>query len=152
NANHVVAGFFDGPLAPNSCDVTISGTGIINLAGGPQGLDAHNASDGSKAFIRINVPITGEGQLFPEDNGQSFLNASNSYTGGTTLGYDDANGPNAFSGIVNFNNGNAFGTGTITLWKWGNTGTLSASGTAAMTVPNNVTLSNPVTNTISGTT
>lgn len=152
NSDHVVAGFFDGPRAPNSCDVTIAGSGTITLANGPQGLDAHNASDGSLAFIRINVPITGEGQLYPEDNGQSFLNASNSYTGGTTLGYHDASSTNAFNGILNFNNGNAFGTGTITLWKWGNNGALVASGTAAMTVPNNVTLANPVTNNFVGTT
>ena len=150
NSDHVVAGFFDGPLAPNSCDVTISGSGTIDLASGPQGLDAHNASDGSKAFIRINVPITGEGQLFPEDNGQSFLNASNSYTGGTTLGYDDANGPNAFDGTVNFNNGSAFGTGTITLWKYGTGGALALTGSAAVTVPNAVAVTTATTNNFVG--
>src|SRR5205823_4174125 len=113
NANHIVAGFFDGPLAPNSCDVTISGSGTIQLASGPQGLDAKNASDGSLAFIRINVPIFGDGVLYPEGNGQSFLNATNGFSGGTILGFSS----NPFSGTVNFNNGYAFGTGPITLWN-----------------------------------
>ncbi len=73
NSSHVVAGFFDGALAPNACDVTIQGSGIINLASGPQALDAHNASDGSFAYLRINCVIAGNGQLYPEGNGQSFL-------------------------------------------------------------------------------
>src|SRR5437868_4938696 len=54
NSSHVVAGFFDGPLTPNSCDITIQGSGIINLASGPQALDSLNASDGSLGLLRIN--------------------------------------------------------------------------------------------------
>jgi autotransporter-associated beta strand protein len=148
NANHVVAGFFDGPLTPNSCDVTIQGSGTVQLANGPQGMDSINASDGSLGLLRIHVNISGDGQLFPEGNGQSFLHGTNSYTGGTTLGYTTVN----FSGTVNFNNGFAFGTGPITLWNHGNNGTLNLEGTAAATVTNPVSVTTAVTNNIIGNT
>jgi autotransporter-associated beta strand protein len=146
NADHVVAGFFDGPLTPNSCDVTITGSGTIQLASGAQGLDAHNASDGSLGLMRINVPIFGDGVMYPEGNGQSFLNATNGYTGGTILGYSS----NPFSGIVNFNNGYAFGTGPITLWNKGTGGALVYTGAGAATVTNDVIVQTATTNNIVG--
>lgn len=142
NSSHVVAGFFDGPLTPNSCDVTIQGSGTITLASGPQGLDSLNASDGSLGLLRINVNIAGDGQLYPEGNGQSFLHGTNSYTGGTTLGYSTVN----FSGKVNFNNGFAFGTGPITLWNHGNNGSLVLEGTDPVTVTNDFIASAGATN------
>jgi autotransporter-associated beta strand protein len=146
NSSHVVAGFFDGPLAPNSCDVTIQGSGTINLASGAQGLDAHNASDGSLALLRINCPIAGDGVLYPEGNGQSFLHGTNTFSGGMTLGYSS----NPFNGIVNFNNGSAFGTGPITLWDKGNGGALVLEGTAAVTVTNAVNVTAATTNNFVG--
>jgi autotransporter-associated beta strand protein len=146
NANHIVAGFFDGPLTPNSCDVTIAGSGIIQLASGPQGLDPHNSSDGSLGRIRINVPVFGDGVLYPESNGESFLNATNGYTGGTILGYSS----NPFNGIVYFNNGSAFGTGPITLWNKGNGGWLVYNGSGAATVTNDVIVLATTTNNIVG--
>ncbi len=109
NADHVVAGFFNGALVPNACDVTITGSGVITLASGAQGFDAHNASDGSLAFIRINNEIAGDGQAVPEDNGQIFFNGTNSYSGGTQLGYFG----NAFTGLLNINNDLSLGTGDI---------------------------------------
>ncbi|HYV27762.1 MAG TPA: GH25 family lysozyme, partial [Candidatus Eisenbacteria bacterium] len=148
NANHIVAGFFDGALAPNSCDVTIQGSGTIQLASGAQALDSHNASDGSLGLLRINVNISGDGQLFPESNGQSFLHGTNSYSGGTTLGYTSI----AFSGILNFNNPFAFGTGPITNWSHGNNGTVALEGTAAVTVTNPVYVTTACTNNYIGNT
>ena len=144
NAGHVVAGFFDGALAPNSCDVTINGSGIIDLADGAQALDAHNSSDGSLAYLRINCIIAGGGQLVPEGNGQSFLHGANTFTGGTALGYSTV----PFSGIVNFNNGSAFGSGTLTFTPYGNGGALVLEGSSAVTVPNDVSVSGATTNNI----
>ena len=148
NANHIVAGFFDGALAPNSCDITIQGAGTINLASGPQALDAANSSDGSLALLRINVAIAGDGQLFPEGNGQSYLHGTNTYTGGTELGFSTV----PFSGTVNFNNGSAFGSGTITLWTHGTGGQLVLEGASAVTVPNDVAVASATTNNIVGNT
>ena len=139
-------GFFDGGLSPNACDVTITGSGIINLASGPQALDAHNASDGSLAYLRINCAIAGNGQLYPEGNGQSFLHGTNTFTGGTTLGYPGV----PFSGTVNFNNGSAFGTGPITLTNTGTGGALVLEGTSAVTVTNPVSVTSATTNNIVG--
>jgi autotransporter-associated beta strand protein len=146
NSSHVVAGFFDGALTPNSCDVTITGSGIIDLASGPQALDADNSSDGSLALLRINCVIAGNGQLYPEGNGQSFLHGANTFTGGTTLGYPGV----PFSGTVNFNNGSAFGTGPIALTNTGTGGALVLEGTAAVTVTNPVTVGSATTNNIVG--
>jgi autotransporter-associated beta strand protein len=147
NSSHVVAGFFDGALAPNSCDITIQGPGIINLASGPQALDSvNNASDGSAGLLRINCTIAGDGKLYPEGNGQSFLHGTNSYTGGTQLGYSTV----SFSGTVNFNNPYAFGTGPITLWNKGTGGALVLEGTAPVTITNAVSVASGTTNNIVG--
>ena len=134
NSSHVVAGFFDGGLTPGGCDVTITGPGIINLASGPQALDARN--NGANAYLRINCVIAGNGVLYPEGNGQSYLDGANTFTGGTILGYPGV----PFSGTVNFNNGSAFGVGTITLSSDGTGGTLALEGTSAVTVTNPVTV------------
>ena len=146
NSSHVVAGFFDGGLSPKACDVTITGSGIIDLATGPQALDSQNGSDGSSAYLRINCTIAGNGQLYPEGNGQSFLNGTNTFTGGTTLGYPAV----PFSGTVNFNNGSAFGTGPIALTNTGTGGALVLEGTAAVTVTNPVSVGSATTNNIVG--
>jgi autotransporter-associated beta strand protein len=126
NANHNVAGIFDGPLNPNSCDVTIAGTGHLVLSGA-QGFNIINASDGSLGIVRINVPIVDgnyvsgatTGQIVAQGNGQIFLNAANTYsggnlgigTGGTLLGYASS----SWNGVVNFNNNQSFGSGSIAL-------------------------------------
>jgi autotransporter-associated beta strand protein len=126
NADHNIAGVFDGPLTPNSADVTITGTGHWVLSNA-QGFDTLNSSDGSLGIVRINVPIVDgnyiagstTGQVVAEGNGQLFLNAANTYsggnfgigTGGTLLGYASS----GWSGIVNFNNNQSFGSGSIAL-------------------------------------
>ena len=146
NSSHTVAGFFDGPLTPNACDVTITGTGTINLASGPQGLDANNSSDGASAIMRIYVNIAGAGVMYPEGNGVTYLHGSNTFSGGVTLGFTNNN----FTGTVNFNNGNAFGTGAITLWSHGNGGDLKLEGSSAVTVPNDFIIASATTNDIWG--
>ncbi|PWU14959.1 MAG: hypothetical protein C5B50_16295 [Verrucomicrobia bacterium] len=146
NSGHVVAGFFDGALAPNSCDITIQGSGTIDLASGAQALDSIKASDGSVGQLRINVAIAGAGQLFPEGNANSYLHGTNSYSGGTQLGYSTV----SFSGIVYFNNPYAFGTGQITLWNHGNGGALVLEGTSAVTLTNPVSVASGCTNNIVG--
>ena len=145
NSSHVVAGFFDGALTPGGCDVTITGSGIIDLASGAQALDTRNHS-GANAYLRINCVIAGSGQLYPEGDGQSYLHGANTYTGGTTLGYPGV----PFSGTVNFNNGSAFGVGTITLSSDGNGSSLALEGSSAVTVTNPVTLASTTTNNIVG--
>ncbi len=146
NSGHVVAGFFDGGLSPKACNVTITGAGAILLTSGAQAFDAQNGSDGSSAILTISNSIGGTGQLVPEGNGQSYLNGSNTYTGGTALGYTGV----PFSGTVNFNNGSAFGTGTLTLQGLGTGGALVAEGTAAITITNAVTVATGTTNNIVG--
>ncbi|MGZ4972119.1 MAG: TIGR02597 family protein, partial [Limisphaerales bacterium] len=146
NSSHTVAGFFDGPLTPNACDVTITGTGTINLASGPQGLDANNSSDGASAIMRIYVNIAGSGVMYPEGNGVTYLHGSNTFSGGVTLGFTNNN----FTGTVYFNNGNAFGTGPITLWSHGNGGDLKLEGSSAVTMSNDFTIASATTNDIWG--
>ena len=148
NSSHVVAGIFDGNFAPNSCAVTITGSGVITLADGPQGIYAYNASDGSLASITINNVIAGSGQVVAEGAGQIYLNGVNTYSGGTQLGFSATQ---AFNGIVNFNNSSSFGPGVITLTTNGNGGALVAEGTSAITIPNNFTLANSTTNNFVGT-
>jgi uncharacterized protein (TIGR02597 family) len=151
NSSHTVAGFFDGPLSPNACDVTINGIGTVNLASGAQGLDAKNASDGSQAIMRINVNIAGSGQMFPEGNGTTYLHGSNTFSGGFKLGYADPTaGTNVFTGTIYFNNGNAFGTGALSFWKHGTGTSLILEGTSAVTVSNAVTVATATTNNLVG--
>ncbi len=147
NANHVVAGFFDGGLNnPKACNVTITGAGVIGLASGAQAMDSKNGSDGSTAFLTISNTIAGDGQAVPEGNGQIFLYGTNTYSGGTALGFSSV----PFSGIVNFNNDSSFGTGGITLQSVGTGGALVASGAAAINITNSVTVASATTNNFVG--
>lgn len=122
------AGIFNGALNPGPCTVTISGTGSLSLASGLQGFDTYNSSIGN---TKINVPITGSGIVCPENSGQLFLNATNTYTGGTTLGFSGG----SFGGLVNFNNASSFGTGTITISNCLG-GALVAEGSSAISIAN----------------
>jgi autotransporter-associated beta strand protein len=128
------AGLFNGSQNPGPCDVTITsttGNGSLNLASGAQAFSTLNSSLG---FTRINVPITGAGQIVLESSGQTFLNATNTYTGGTSLGFSSAR----WSGIVNFNNPYAFGPGPITMVA-NSGGALVVSGTNPITITNSFT-------------
>ncbi len=146
NSNHTFAGIFDGPLNPNSCNVTINGNGVLTLAGGPQGFYMVTAVDGSLADITISNVIAGGGQVVPEGYGQLYLNGTNTFAGGTQLGYTGV----PFSGILNFNNNSSFGTGTITLSTLGNGAALVAEGASAITISNPVTVAGATTNNFVG--
>jgi hypothetical protein len=103
---------------------------------GSGGLEVVSGTDGflgsSSANVTITAPIKGAGQINPSNGGNLFLNASNSYTGGTLF--------NSSSTLVHFNNGNAFGTGAITITEAsGSVAPLLASGGATLTVPNDFT-------------
>ena len=125
------AGIFNGPEDPGPCTVTITGSGSLNLASGIQGFDTHNSAVG---FTHINVPITGSGNVCPQNSGQLYLDAVNTYSGGTALGYSGS----PFNGLVNFNNGSSFGSGPITLSNCAG-GALVCDVTTAVTIPNAVT-------------
>ncbi|HZM01730.1 MAG TPA: MBG domain-containing protein, partial [Candidatus Saccharimonadales bacterium] len=136
NGNHTVAGFFIGPLTPNSCNVTISGTGIITFPTAAfNGIDLVNASDGSLALLTSSVVIAGtsSAQICAEGNGQLYLNAANTWGGGSYLGFSGA----SFNGIWNFNNSASFGTGGIYFSNLTG-GALVVEGNSAITITNPV--------------
>ena len=156
NANHEIAGVFDGSLTPNSSQVTINGTGLWQIANA-QGFSTHDASDGSLASVIINVPIVDgsydsatTGQIVTEGtSGQLYLNAANTYSGGnfgkgiggTLLGVSSVN----WAATVNFNNNQSFGTGSIVLMRGTSTsfGTLAAEN-AGINIHNNLDFSQAV--------
>ncbi len=127
NTTQTVAGIFNG-LAASTGTVTISGSGAINTPVGQQPF--YTASPGATI---INVPIAGAAQMVIEGNGQLYLNATNSYTGGTQLGIASA----PFTGTANISNAASFATGRITMFSSG--GTIALQGSAAVTLPNPVT-------------
>src|SRR6201999_2775496 len=109
NSNHTVAALYDGSLSPNSCEVTVYGSGVMTL---PSGLDVfaiHNASDGSLGVVTISNTIAGPGVLNLTGEGQLYLHGSNTWTGGTSLG----NSQRAWEGTLYFDTANAFGLGSI---------------------------------------
>lgn len=134
--NHTVAGIFNGPLTPKSCYLTLSGAGSITLPAGTgiQGFDTAGSTLGETI---IDVPILGASTvtLVVEGGGQLFLNGSNTYTGGTDIGYSGTSG----TGIVNFNNGSAFGTGPI-IFSNCTLGAFAVEGSAAITIPNSLSV------------
>jgi autotransporter-associated beta strand protein len=127
STTQTVAGIFNG-LTPSIGTVTINGSGAINMPSGVQPF--FTASPGSTI---INVPITGAGQMFVGQNGQLYLDATNSYLGGTQLGVNTT----PFTGTVFVNNNASFGTGRITMFSSG--GTIALQGIAAVTLANPVT-------------
>jgi autotransporter-associated beta strand protein len=127
NTTQNVAGIFNG-LTTSIGTVTINGSGAINIVPGQQGF--YTASPGSTI---INVPIGGTGQMIVEQNGQLYLDASNTFSGGTQLGIAST----SFAGTVFINNNASFGTGRITMFSSG--GTISLQGITAVTLPNPIT-------------
>lgn len=143
--SHTVAGFFNGGYSgTKGGNVTITGGGIISMAAGAQGIDNPNSYD----QLNFSNVIAGTGQVVPEGSGSLYLNAANTYSGGTQLGYSG----NPFSGTLYFNNGSAFGSGLITLSSVGNLSALVLQGSSAATVPNSITVSSATTNNIAGNT
>ena len=137
NANHTVAGFFDGVLNPNSCIVTINGAGTMTMAANNlNGFGFYDSSDASLGKLIVDVPIAGTttAGVCPEYNGEVFLNAVNTYSGGTYLGYNSL----SFGAAVwHFNNNAAFGTGPLII--------LNTTGGALVTETSGLTITNAVT-------
>ncbi|MGZ4972458.1 MAG: PA14 domain-containing protein, partial [Limisphaerales bacterium] len=139
NSLHTVAGIFNSGLTGvGVCNVTIAGPGSIFIPGTSTTAQGFSAATG--AFTKINVPMSGASIVTLEGAGQVFLNATNTYTGGTMLGYSTTT---PFSGILNYLNGSSFGTGAIIV---SNTSTaicgLVAEGTTAVTITNKITWAN----------
>jgi autotransporter-associated beta strand protein len=141
-SNHTVAGFFDGPLAPGPCQVTVTGPGIVTLQ--PANLNGFAVSSDAApeyGYLTLNVVLAGGSTagVCPEDNaGQTFLNAANTYSGGTYLGYS---GDAYSSSIINFNNAASFGTSNIYFLNCTG-GALVAEGSSAITITNQVVVYN----------
>lgn len=152
DSNHEIAGVFDGPLTPDPCTVTITGTGDWQLANA-QGFDVTTDGASDPGSVTIDVPIVDgsyasatTGQLVAEGSGVISLNAANTYSGGnfgigmggTLLGYSSAN----WYGTINFNNNQSFGTGSIVAIRGISTayGTLAAE-TTGITIANNLDFS-----------
>ncbi|HZV36179.1 MAG TPA: autotransporter-associated beta strand repeat-containing protein [Verrucomicrobiae bacterium] len=121
------AGIFNGSLTPPGCFLTLSGSGSIWLASGEDAFDT-SGSDGGTTTIA--VPLTGPGTVTLEGGDPQYFNATNTYSGGTELGFSTL----SFRSTLNFNNGSAFGTGSIKMVN-GSCG-LAVEGSAAVTVPN----------------
>jgi len=137
NANHTVAGFFNGPLTPDPCNAHVSGTGTMTM--GPANLNGFDVTEDPTTdygYITINNVIAGASTagICPQATGQIFLNGANTYSGGTFLGYTGSH----WDGIVNFNSSASFGTGAIFLSGISPAllALLVAEGSAAITIPN----------------
>jgi fibronectin-binding autotransporter adhesin len=143
NANHTVAGIFDGSIVPNTpAEVTINGTGIMTMfAGNLNGFNLQNGTGGTPlAVVTINVPIAGGATagICAENSGQLYLNGANTYTGGTYLGYSGS----AFgSGIWYFNSPASFGTGPIYFLNCAG-GAFVEEGTSPITITNSLIMWN----------
>src|SRR4051812_38236722 len=97
------AGIFDG--LTSSVGVTnliLGGSSSLNLNSGVQGFSTGNANWNTL----IRIPITGTGGLQNQGSGSLWLSGNNTYTGGSSFGTGSG---------LNINNGNAFGTGPITV-------------------------------------
>ena len=125
-----IAGIFNGALTPPGVFVTISGAGSLTLASGADAFDT-GGSDGGTTTIA--VPMTGPGQVALEGKAQIFFNATNTYSGGTLFGFP---GVATFTSIVNFNNGNAFGTGPIQMSSAGGGCAMFLEGASPVTITN----------------
>jgi fibronectin-binding autotransporter adhesin len=143
SGNITNAGIFNGGVgtAPGVTNLTLSGSGSLYL---PSTVQAACLTSNTYSTV-ISVPITGPGSLVPENSGQCYLNAANTYSGGTSLGFSSV----TWSGIVNFNNANAFGTGPIKVIRgWASSkGALVVEGSTAINITNTFdwsgSLSNP---------
>jgi autotransporter-associated beta strand protein len=108
NSNHTFAGMY--LQSSGGGTVTITGSGILTLAAGDQGMYV----DDQTSNLKVSAVIAGTGRLVwqgPAASGASggslYLLGANTYSGGTLL--------NTSKGL-NFNNNSSFGTGRIT---WG---------------------------------
>lgn len=128
NSSHTVAGLFNGDGSV-PCTVTISGAGTMTMpASTQQGFYIANPG-----IVNLNVPIAGSAAtLVTENSGELVLNGTNTYTGGTQLGFTS---PTSFTGTLAFNNGSAFGTGPVNFYNCSGM-TLAVQGSSAVNVTN----------------
>ncbi len=128
NSNHTVAGIFNGDGSV-PCTVTINGTGTMLMPTSTQ-QGFYTASPG---VTTISVPLSGSGvTLVAENSGQLALNAANTYSGGTQLGFTS---PTLFNGTISFNNNAAFGTGPVVFFNC-SASTLAVEGNSAINITN----------------
>ncbi len=136
DANQSVAGIYDGYLRNYSANLTISGLGAINLPIGQCYFGVNNSSGNpGDGTMTINSVISGPGMITMANHGSSggqlYLNAANTYFGGTSLGYS----LDSWGGTIYFNNKASFGTGGISVNR-GSGSTLAVEGTSAITITN----------------
>ncbi len=98
NEGGIFNGSFGGVGITN---LVITGTGSLNQPSSAQGFNVGNASWNTI----IRVPITGVGPMQTGGSGSLYLSTNNTFTAGVQL---------STGAGLNFNNGNAFGTGPIT--------------------------------------
>jgi autotransporter-associated beta strand protein len=132
NSSIGFAGIFNGVSGFGVTNLAIIGSGSLSLNSGLQGFST--AQSYYNTIVRI--PISGPGGLQNQAGGSLYLSGINTYSGGTSLGT---------SAGLNFNNGNAFGSGQITnavtTTVLATPATDSAGGTfanAPITIPNSV--------------
>ena len=146
NANHTIAGIFDGPLNPNPCPVTIQGAGTMTLLANYLNAFDVSSDTGNPGTVVVNNVIAGGSGavLCAEAAGNIYLNGVNTYTGGTQLGYSGM----LFDGTLYFNSAASFGTGSITISNTTAGATLYTcglvvQGSTAVTIPNAVVSAQP---------
>src|SRR5665213_2980270 len=143
--NITCAGFFNGDLNPDSCILTLTNGGALN---GEIILESGNANameDGGSVLgsTTVALPLTGSAtaSLVLELSGQVYLNCSNSYAGGTYLGYQSS----GFSGIVNIGNPYCFGAGPLIISNCYGCAIALEDPVNPVTVPNSVLYTNKFT-------
>jgi autotransporter-associated beta strand protein len=135
NANHTVAGIFDGSEAPNPCTVVISGTGTLILpTGATTEFDVISKTNDPGSLTIYNVIAGSPNYLEAAGIGSITLNGANTFSGGFVI---------SGAGGVSFGNNAAFGTGTIT-WTYGGLIQPAQAGTA-------YNIANPMTHLAGGT-
>jgi autotransporter-associated beta strand protein len=97
-----IAGIFNGLASTvGVTNLVISGAGSLNIVDGIQGFWTGNAGFNTV----LQVPLTGTGGLQNQSSGSLWLSGQNTFSGGIWT---------ATSAGLNFNSGNALGTGIIT--------------------------------------
>ncbi len=126
------AGIFNGSLTPPGCFVTIAGAGALNMATD----SALHTSGSNGGTTTVGVPMIGTGNIVLEGSKSTYLHGTNTYSGGTKLGYNSGGTVISFTGTVYFNNDSAFGTGPIQMFASSQNYTLVAEGSNPITITN----------------
>jgi autotransporter-associated beta strand protein len=122
-------GVYNGQLNPGPGTVTLTGTGSLDISGASGALATFATFNSSLGFTHIQVPITGAAQIQVQSTGQLFLEAANTYSGGTIF--------NSSASLCNFSNNASFGTGSITLGTTAGPALIAL--TSGLNIPNDFT-------------